>query len=147
MGGWYLQPLKPYLIGYCQKTAQPTLNFPRMYYKTKTSAQVHMTKLKQHKNGPHTFTELCRQAYGGNNCVFSAGFVTGRGKPKVDTVYLKFEKDGAEPRWYLLTPDELQAIAWVSAGAVWSHLIQERMKKPEKIWNPYKGKKKPVRKK
>lgn len=32
-----------------------------------------------------TFTELIRQEYGGNNCVISAGKVSGENKPEVDT--------------------------------------------------------------
>lgn len=62
-------------------------------------------------------TEVCKQEYAGNNCKISSGFVEGMG---VDTVYLKLEKDGVEPTILLMRPDELQAIAWVCAGTLWS---------------------------
>lgn len=71
----------------------------------------------------NTFFELIRQEYGGNNCIISAGFVEGDNKPEVDTCYLRLEKDEAEPTTLLLRPDEIQCIAWVTAGAVWSHLM------------------------
>lgn len=74
----------------------------------------------------NTYTELIRQEYAGNNCVISAGFVEGDNKPEVDTCYLRLEKDGVEPTVLLLRPDEIQSIAWVSAGAVWSHLMCEK---------------------
>jgi hypothetical protein len=70
-----------------------------------------------------TYKELIRQEYGGNNCVISAGEVSGDDKPEVDTHYLRLEKDGVEPTVLLLRPDELQSIAWVASGAVWSHLM------------------------
>jgi len=79
------------------------------------------------KRGGLTYTEIAKQEYGVNNCKISAGFVKGRGKAKVDTVYVRLEKDGEEPTTILLRPDEAQAIAWVSAGVVWSHLM-ERVK-------------------
>lgn len=50
-----------------------------------------------------TFTEIIKQEYGGNNCVISAGFVKGKNKPKVDTCYLRLEKDGVEPTVLLLS--------------------------------------------
>jgi hypothetical protein len=70
-----------------------------------------------------TFTEVIRQEYGGNNCIISAGFVKGRNKPKVDTCYLRLEKDNVEPTVLLLRPDEIQSIAWVTSGTVWVHLM------------------------
>lgn len=70
-----------------------------------------------------TFTEIIRQEYGGNNCIISAGFVKGRNKPKVDTCYLRLEKDMVEPTVLLLRPDEIQSIAWVASGTVWAHLM------------------------
>lgn len=73
-----------------------------------------------------TYTEMIRQEYGGNNCVFSAGFVEGENKPDEDTCYLRLEKDGVEPTVLLLRPDELQCLAWVASGAVWSHLMDEK---------------------
>ncbi len=78
-----------------------------------------------HENGL-LFTEIIRQEYGGNNCIISAGFVQGKNKPCVDTLYLKLEKDGVDPTLLLLRPDEMQAIAWISSGAVWSYLMQEK---------------------
>jgi hypothetical protein len=73
-----------------------------------------------------TYTEVARQEYGGNNCVFSAGFVEGESKPEVDTVYLRLEKDGVGPTTLLLRPDEMQSIAWLCSGTVWSHLMNEK---------------------
>ena len=70
-----------------------------------------------------TSTEIIKQEYGGNNCVLSAGFVKGKNKPKVDTCYLRLEKDGAEPTVLLLRPDERQSIGWVATGTVWAHLM------------------------
>jgi hypothetical protein len=70
------------------------------------------------------FTEMIRQEYGGNNCIISAGFVDGKNKPKVDIIYVKLEKDGVEGTTLLLRPDEAQALAWVSSGVVWSHLMR-----------------------
>lgn len=69
------------------------------------------------------YTEVVRQEYAGNNCVFSAGFVEGDYKPEVDTTYLRLEKDGVEPTTILLRPDEMQIIAWLASGVVWSHLM------------------------
>jgi hypothetical protein len=69
------------------------------------------------------FTEIIRQEYGGNNCIISAGFVKGKNKPKVDTCYLRLEKDNVDPTVLLLRPDELQSIAWVTSGTVWAHLM------------------------
>jgi len=77
-----------------------------------------------------TFTEIIRQEYGGNHCVISSGFIEGEDKPSVDTIYLRLEKDGVEPTMLLLRPDEAQAIAWITAGVIWSHLMKE--KKPDK---------------
>lgn len=66
------------------------------------------------------FTELCRQEYSTNNCVFAAGSVEGH---PVDTMYFSMEKDGEPVTFILLRPDELTAIAWVAMGAVWSGQI------------------------
>jgi hypothetical protein len=82
-----------------------------------------MGKDKVWKEDGLTFTEILKQEYGGNNCVISAGFVEGRNKPKEDTCYLRLEKDGVEPTVLLLRPDELQTIAWVATGTVWSRLM------------------------
>lgn len=52
------------------------------------------------------------QIFTGNNCKFSAGWVEPPQGPRgVDTVYLRFEKDGVTPTHFLLRPDELAAIA------------------------------------
>jgi hypothetical protein len=72
-----------------------------------------------------SYSETIRQEYGGNNCVISAGFVEGHDKPEVDIIYVRLEKDGVEPTTLLLRPDEAQALAWVSSGVVWSHLMQQ----------------------
>jgi hypothetical protein len=76
------------------------------------------------------FTEVIRQEYAGNNCVIKAGFVEGDNKPEVDTTFLRLEKDGVEPTTLLLRPDELQMIAWVATGVIWSHLMNG--KEPDK---------------
>lgn len=71
-----------------------------------------------------TYTEIIRQEYGGNNCIISAGFVEGDNKPEVDTIYIRLEKDHVDPTVLLLRPDEAQAIAWISSGVIWSHLME-----------------------
>ncbi len=73
-----------------------------------------------------TFKEVIRQEYGGNNCVISAGFVEGSSKPKVDTCYLRLEKDNVDPTVLLLRPDEMQSIAWVTTGTIWTHLMANK---------------------
>jgi hypothetical protein len=75
------------------------------------------------EEGGLTYYETIRQEYGGNNCKFSAGFVKGANKPPEDTMYIRLEKDGVEPTTLLLTPDEMQVLAWISTGAIWSHLM------------------------
>lgn len=69
------------------------------------------------------FTEIIRQEYGENNCIVRGGYVEGENKPPVDTIFLRLEKDGVEPTTLLLRPDEMQAIAWVASGTIWSHLM------------------------
>jgi len=64
------------------------------------------------------YHETIRQEYGGNNCVFSAGFVYGH---PVDTLYIKMEKDGDKPTYWLFRPDEMACIAWLANGVLWSH--------------------------
>jgi hypothetical protein len=76
-----------------------------------------------------TFTEIIRQEYSGNNCIISAGYVEGEGKPEVDIIYLRLAKDGVDPTLLLLRPDEAQIISWVSSGVVWSYLMDEMNKK------------------
>ena len=72
------------------------------------------------------FTEIIRQEYGGNNCIIRGGFVDGENKPSVDTVFLRLEKDGVEPTTLLLRPDEMQAIAWIASGTIWSHIMNKK---------------------
>lgn len=69
------------------------------------------------------FHELIRQEYDGNSCIIRGGFVEGENKPSVDTIFLRLEKEGVEPTTLLLRPDEMQAIAWIASGTVWSHLM------------------------
>jgi hypothetical protein len=64
-----------------------------------------------------TFTELIRQPY--TNCAFSAGTVEGH---PIDTLYLRFEKEGRE-MLYLLRPDEMAAIGWCATGVLWSDAL------------------------
>jgi hypothetical protein len=85
-----------------------------------------ITNDKIYKENGLIFTELIRQDYCGNNCVISAGFVKGKNKPKVDTCYLRLEKNNVETVVLLLRPDELQSIAWVASGAIWSHLMETK---------------------
>lgn len=69
------------------------------------------------------FTEMCRQEYAGNNCVFAAGFIKGHA---IETVYLRWSKEGDEGGMLMLTADELAAIIWVGQGAIWSGLYGQR---------------------
>lgn len=68
------------------------------------------------------FTEMIRQGYDGNNCVFSSGMVEGH---PVDTVYLKWQRDSDDGGMLILRPDELAAIAWVATGTLWSELLSQ----------------------
>jgi hypothetical protein len=70
-----------------------------------------------------TYTEIIRQEYEGNNCIISGGFVKGKNKPKVDTIYIRLEKDNVNPTVLLLRPDEAQILTWVSSGVIWSYLM------------------------
>jgi len=72
------------------------------------------------------YTEIIKQEYQGNNCIISAGFVEGKNKPPVDTIYLKLEKDGVDPTVLLLRPDEAATINWVMSGVLWSQLMDEK---------------------
>ena len=72
----------------------------------------------------HRYEELIRQEYSVNHCVFSGGYVDG---DPVDTVYLRMEKDGAEPTILLLRPDEMQALAWICNGVLWSESMARLM--------------------
>lgn len=66
-------------------------------------------------------TELIRQEYSGNNCIFSAGSVEGHA---TDSLYLKLEKDGEAPTTILLRPDEAAAIVWCLSGVLWADLVE-----------------------
>ena len=57
----------------------------------------------------------CRQPY--TNAEFSAGRVYGA---EPDAAYLRLQKQREAPTTILLRPDEMQAVAWVCAGALWS---------------------------
>jgi len=72
----------------------------------------------------HVYEELIRQEYSVNHCVFSGGYVDG---DLVDTVYLRMEKDGVEPTILLLRPDEMQALAWICNGVLWSESMARLM--------------------
>lgn len=63
------------------------------------------------------YTEVLRQEYTKNNCVFSAGFVDGH---PIDTMYIRLEKDGEEPTIIFLRPDEMACMAWLASGVLWS---------------------------
>ncbi len=73
------------------------------------------------------FTEIVRQEYGGIDCIVRGGFVEGKDKPPADTIFLRLEKNGVEPTTLLLRPDEMQAIAWVASGTIWSHLMDKKV--------------------
>ncbi len=90
-----------------------------------------MPLLTEEESIPYSFegliyTEVQRQEYSGNNCIFSVGFVEGDNKPDVDTMYLKLEKDGVEPTVLLFRPDEMQIVAWLCAGVIWSYLMNQK---------------------
>ena len=89
------------------------------------------------------YEELIRQEYGVNHCVFSGGYVDG---DPVDTVYLKLEKDGAEPTILLFRPDEMQALAWVCNGVLWSESMARLMdERDDPVEIPVLGPGKPAR--
>ena len=53
------------------------------------------------------------------DCEFSAGLVEGI---EPDTLYLRLLRDGDD--WMIfLRPNEMQAIAWICNGALWSALL------------------------
>ena len=57
------------------------------------------------------------------DCIFSAGLVEGI---EPDTLYLRVRRDGEdEPCMLFLRPDEMQAVAWVCNGALWSAQMLE----------------------
>ena len=65
-----------------------------------------------------TFTELIKQPY--QNCVFAAGTTS----HKIDTVYIRWERDDGTGGMLMLRPDELAAIGWISTGVLWSILVK-----------------------
>lgn len=71
------------------------------------------------------YVEILRQEYTGNNCIFSGGFVKGH---PVDTVYLCMEKNGAKPTIILMRPDEMQSLAWILSGVLWSNEMKRRFR-------------------
>ena len=72
----------------------------------------------------HRYEELIRQEYSVNHCVLSGGYVDG---DPVDTLYLRLEKDGEAPTTLLLRPDEMQALAWICNGGLWSESMARLM--------------------
>lgn len=72
------------------------------------------------QDGLH-FIEIISQEYGANHCKFSAGAVEGH---PVDTVYLRWGKDGDEGGMLLLRPDEMAAIAYICAGMLYAVEMQ-----------------------
>jgi hypothetical protein len=66
------------------------------------------------------YDEVVSQPY--LNCKFSAGFVTGH---PVDTMYLKLERENDDDVLIVLRPDEMAAIAYCAAGAMWSNSMKE----------------------
>jgi len=72
------------------------------------------------------FKEIIRQEYSGNDCIVRGGYVEGKNKPPVDTIFLRLEKRGTSPTTLLLRPDEMQAIAWVASGTIWSYLMDNK---------------------
>ena len=91
----------------------------------------------------HQYEDLIRQEYSINHCVFSGGYVEG---DPVDTVYLKLEKDGVEPTILLLRPDEMQALAWICNGVLWSEAMAQLMEiKDDPLDIPVLGPGKPAK--
>lgn len=81
------------------------------------------TDVKEWQEGELTFREMVAQPY--QDCVFSAGFVSGH---PVDTVYLRWTRDdGSDAGGLLLRPDELAAIAWCCTGVLFSGLLGQHL--------------------
>jgi len=72
------------------------------------------------ESGLH-FIEIISQRYRENNCKFSAGVVQGHA---IDTVYLRWGKDGDEGGMLMLRPDEMAAIAYICAGMLYAVEMQ-----------------------
>lgn len=67
---------------------------------------------------PVQFEEVIRQAY--SNMVISAGVADGH---PIDTMYFQIKREGDEPIFLLMRPDEIAALAWCLTGALWSEAI------------------------
>jgi hypothetical protein len=80
-----------------------------------------------------TFEELARQSYGGNGAYFATGVVEGH---PIEQVYFQWGKDGEPTGMFLLTTDELAAMAWVASGTLWSVLLAQQ---PELVRNAVTG--------
>lgn len=63
--------------------------------------------------------ELARQEY--SNCALSSGHTD----HEIDTIYLRFERDGEEPTTLFLRPDEALSCIWLLSGSLWSQKIGE----------------------
>lgn len=70
------------------------------------------------------YTELIRQEYGNNNCIFAAGTVEGH---SVDTMWFSWQRDGDPGGMLLMRPDEMAALAWCINGVLWSHLLDSKL--------------------
>ena len=68
---------------------------------------------------PYTFTPVCRQEY--SNCYFEAGLIEDH---PIEKVFLRLSYQGETPLTIYLRPDEMQALAWVMNGALWSLTMQ-----------------------
>lgn len=71
------------------------------------------------------FTEMIRQEYTGNNCIFSGGTVEECENPE-DTMYLRWEKDGVEPTTIMMRPDEISSVNWICAGLMFTEMRRLR---------------------
>lgn len=67
-------------------------------------------------------TQIISQPY--ENCIFSTGAVKGI---EPDTLYFMVKRDDQDdPYMLFLRPDEMQAIAWLCNGALWSMQMFEQ---------------------
>ena len=71
------------------------------------------------------FTEVIRQEYTGNQCVFSGGIVEGCEVPE-DKYYLRWERAGEEPTMVLMRRDEIIAVNWICAGVMWTDSLASK---------------------
>lgn len=69
------------------------------------------------------FTEVIRQEYTGNSCVFSGGVVEGSKVPE-DKYYLKWERAGEDSTMVLMRRDEIIAVNWICAGIMWTDSLE-----------------------